>query len=698
MLLLVNITPKKMIFKEKRFFSVFFNLEALSGIEKKRTKLLIIFCLVWSIQTLLSVFVILLMYKNTPLLIGHLLILLGLIFVFYFLRIKQVKTSVIMFLSLAFTINIMFTSVLTPGNYTEYFFLFVPPLILIFTDNKLLTYLFFFLSYIGFILPNKIFNIYQDQYFQDDYFSFILFTVVFFLVYYFKSNNIKNEKLLEIKTKELEELNQFQSQFFINISHEIKTPLTLIKGQVDQLNQTEDTEKVQKQINTQVNNIKRIVDDVIDLSKMCNSSFSLQSEVINLEKLLYKIHLSFESLFAQKNIAFSYVCSNKNCFIKADVLYLERALNNLVLNAYKYTDKGGKVVLTLSKKQDVVSFSISDTGIGIEKNKQEKIFNRFYQVDNDVNKSGGSGVGLAFTKEIIGLLHGEILVDSTPDIGTVISINFPFKNDYKIIKKEENQSQKTILKEKVKSTNLGIKTSVLIVDDSFEMRVYLKDLLDDYNCFEAENGVEALDVLKTKKIDFVLTDYMMPKMNGFDLITHMKNNNILIPTLMLTARSDYNSKLEVLRLGVDDYLSKPFEKEELLVRIQNILANQNSRNNFVAEQGISNSEIKENTDWVLELKQFIVENSEDPKLNQIEIAEHFNISKSTFYRKVKMETGLTPNRFITEVKLLHARNIVEQNTDISLKELSLKVGFLHTSYFATQYKNRFGVHPIKELV
>ncbi|MGY5355282.1 hybrid sensor histidine kinase/response regulator transcription factor [Wenyingzhuangia sp. IMCC45467] len=681
-----------MIFKKPPFISSLLNFDGLSGIDKKRARLMLTFSLVWIIQTIFSIFVSVIKYNSNLMLAGHLFDFVGILLVFYFLYKRQQTAALVLFISLVLITTILFTNVLSPAKYAEYFYIFVAPLILIFTEKKVLIYFGFIVSYLAFIIPNKFYHIYPDEYYQDDYFAFILFIIVFFLVYYFKSINSKNEKLLEIKTKELEELNQFQSQFFINISHEIKTPLTLIRGQADKIKET----KVKRKIDVQINNIQKIVDDVIDLSKMSNNSFSLHKEVVDLKSLVYKIHISFESLFAQKKITFTFINSEHDFFILADALYLERAINNLMLNAYKYTDKKGKVIIKLNKIEDTIQLSISDTGIGIDKKNVDKIFNRFYQVNNDFNQTGGSGIGLAFTKEIITLLEGEIIVESKPNIGTTFKVLFPVVNNLKNKIKTENISTSVSSKNDLTDVVFDKSITILIVDDSVEMRSYLKELLQEYKCIEADNGIEALELLKEKKVDFIVTDYMMPKMNGFELITYMKNNNMFIPTLMLTARSDNDSKLQVLRLGINDYLSKPFDKNELLIRIHNILKNQYNREKFVLKEEISDEEINENTEWLVKLKNCIIKKCHNPKLNQVEIAEHFNVSKSTFYRKVKMETGLTPNEFINEIKLLQARKIVEKQSDISLKELSLKVGYLHTSYFATQYKKRFGVHPIKQ--
>ena len=671
------------------------NYNDLSKTDRKRVRLMQVFSTIWIIQSFCSI-IIVLSNRNSLEFYGHVFNVFGVLLIFFLLYKKKHNSAFVLFLSLILITVVLFTTFINPESYAEYYYLCMGPLVLVLSDNKAIIFTSFFASYLAFILPNYFLDLYPAGQYQNNYEAFILFFVIFILVYYFKTINNRNEELLELKSKELQEINQFQSQFFINISHEIKTPLTLIKGQVDKLDDIKNISGTKHKINKQINNIKKIVDDVIDLSKMRDDTFELNKSVVDLKKLIYKIHTSFDSLFIQKNITFSFLHGNDNYYVLVDALYLERAINNLILNAYKYTDKKGEVIIRLSKKENTIYLTVSDTGIGIEKNNLTKIFKRFYQVNNDFNKTGGSGVGLAFAKEIIEKLEGKITVESQPNIGSVFKINFPYVNNYQYQETAEIQLENKNENIEIDELLINKNTTVLIVDDSFEMRAYLKELLHDYHCLEAENGLEAIDVLNSKKIDFVLTDYMMPKMNGLEFVARIKESQISVPVLMLTARSDYHSKLEVLRLGIDDYLNKPFDKNELLIRIQNILKNHTNRNKFVKEENISNEEINEKTDWIINLKNYILKECDNPKLNQVDIAEYFNVSKSTFYRKVKMHTGLTPNEFINEVKLLEARKIVENNNDISLKELSLKVGFLHTAYFANQYKKRFGVHPIKQ--
>lgn len=674
----------------------FFTTKEMSKTKLKRINLLLLFSLVWILQAIISVFFAVLGNDSELMIKGHIFNIVSVSAILFLLYKKKYEIASVLFMLLVVLTVLLFTNFIAPRAYGEYHYLHISLLMLVLTDNKILIYSSFIISYIGFALPNKILGIYPETYFADPFSSFIFFLVTFLLVYFFKVNNLKNEKLLEEKQHELEALNNFQSQFFINISHEIRTPLTLIKGEVDKLKEIPSANRIEQKLNNQIDRIKNIVDDVIDLSKMDNTSFKLNLKTIDLKELVSKVFVSFQPLFYQKNITFKCIHSSENYFITADEVYLERAINNLVLNAYKYTEINGVVSLKIAIENNQVLFIITDSGIGIPKQEINKIFDRFYQVDNDINKSGGSGVGLSFSKEIIELHKAKIEVNSQPNIGTTIQLFFPFANGYvkdNFITETNPEEQKNRQLSKVKSST----KKVLIVDDSYEMRKYLKEILFEYTCIEAVDGLEALSLLKKPNtIDLVISDYMMPKMNGLELLKNIKLLPQNCPVLMLTARTDYKSKLEVLKLGVTDYLHKPFEKEELLIRVKNILKQESKKVKFLLKEEIPESEVKANSAWIEKLKTYIKEHCSNPKLNQEEIAENFNLSKSSFYRKVKMETGLTPNGYITEIKLQEARNIVESNHQITLKELAYKVGYLHTSYFVTKYEKRFGKHPLNK--
>jgi len=607
-------------------------------------------------------------------------------------RKKKYITARLIYVFCVFVVSFYYSNILSLGNYSELYYFIASPICVILIDNKYINYVVLSIAILLYTVPNMFLDIYP----KGNHLIFIIINVVLFFTY---SASIKNEQALETKTKELAVLSEFQSQFFINISHEIRTPLTLLKGQIDNLSivlkKNTEVADIQKKLNKQVLSITKIVDDVLDLAKMETSNFSLNEQEVNITEIVAKIYLSFESVFKQKNINFIFFKDGKNYISKVDIIYLEKAINNIVLNALKYTEKG-TVSLKLIRVKEKVQIVIEDTGIGMSKQDVKNICKRFYQVNNKINKAGGNGIGLAFSNEIIKQHKGELVIKSTLNEGSCFRIILPLLR----VEKEKEIKTLSLIKDdevskidKKKVTKLTKKV-VLVVDDNIDMRKYLKELLTAYHCIEAENGIEALQIIEnTVVVDFVITDYMMPKMDGYDFIKALKEKGIEIPILMLTAKTDNENKLAILRLGVDDYLHKPFEKEELLVRINNSLKNYTKRDEFLKKRGIIYSDNKKINQWINKVREYVYNECGNIEFIQADILEHFSVSKSSLYRKIKSETGLTPNEFITEIKLLKAREILEKNPNKSLKSLSLDVGFLHSFYFSKLYEKRFGNKP-----
>lgn len=679
--------------------------DELSKLEIKRVRLLNIFISNWFLIELVLITEDYLSKKDPSLQVFiHSGSIIGLLITLFLQYKRKFLSARILFFSLILYSNFMFCNFAERGGYIEYFYIVVPVFLLLFTNNKYLLYSVFIISYLLFVIPIHVFPIYPEGTFGSPILILIQFIIFFFLVQYFKKANIKSEEILENQRKQLEELNEFQSQFFINISHEIRTPLTLIKGEIDQLDVFENTpyEKqsfvIKNRLNKQVNKIKTIVDDVLDLAKMKDANFKIHPTPYLINNLIDRLYTSFEPLCNQKDIVFTVKEEKEEYWVLSDTIFLERALNNIIINAIKYTPKKGSITIFLSKLNGQVTISIKDSGIGIAKKDIELIYNRFYQVKNDINKAGGSGVGLAFSKEIIELHKGSLTVESELHKGSNFTITLPET----LKSNKKTKSEVSVYKEFFQFSSYNTKQlssghyKVLIVDDNFEMRAYLKSILNKYTCFEAENGKEALNILSKEKIDFVVTDYMMPVMNGLTLIENIKEKKINIPILMLTARTDSKSKLKVLRLGIDDYLNKPFEREELLIRIQNALDNSINRTNFIKENIIEKKELSQNSLWIKKVQEFINKQCSNPNMTQEDIAQHFNTSRSSLNRKIKAATGLTPNQFITEIKLLRARSIIEQTPTVLLKTLALEVGYLHTTHFSKIYKQRFGVLPLNK--
>ncbi|UAM99806.1 response regulator [Polaribacter litorisediminis] len=673
----------------------------LTKLETKRVRLLNIFCFNWFIIELVFMAKDGFLIENpTSQILTHFSVFLGLIITFFFQFKKMYKTAVFLFFFFLIYGIIMFTNVIEKGIYLEYMYIIIPVFLLLFTNNNYVLYGTFIISYLLFVIPVKLSSYYPEGAFGSPVLILLQFFAFFFLVQYFKKENIANEAKLEKQRKELENLNNFQSQFFINVSHEIRTPITLMKGEIDKLHQFKNTvlekesSNIEQGLNKQINKLKKIVNDVLDLAKMKEPNFTLEIEKVSLNALVRKLYLSFEAAFQQRKILFKTTIPKDTFWVEIDTVFFERALNNIIINAIKYTPKKGAISISLQQERNHVLLAISDTGIGISKEDIDLICNRFYQVNNSINKAGGSGIGLAFSKEIINLHKGILKIDSQLNVGSTFTIKLPLAiESSRNSVKEPTHLINTPLQVEIPFINERL--HLLIVDDNYEMRVYLKSILKDYHCLEAENGQEALEILEVRKIDFILTDNMMPIMDGVELIKKVKENNIDTPILMLTAKTESKSKLEVLRLGIDDFLNKPFEREELIIRIKNALRNYKKRTEYLEKETLIDRQIVK-SDWIKGVEEFIKNESSNSKLVSEDIAAFLNVSRSTLHRRIKSETGLTPNNLIKEIRLKKAFRIIELNPNVLLKTVALEVGYLHTSHFSTIYKKRFGKRPLRE--
>lgn len=668
--------------------------------ELKKIKLLHIFCNTWHLFTIFSFVEDYI--KDQLILISYPIMLALVISVQLLQYYKKFNIARIVFIVSLTITAFIFSNYIYKAELLEYYFLLPFAISLIYIDSKKVNVIVFVICLLGLFLPNLYFKHYPFSVFNNQNVPF-LFLSLFIIINYFKDLNLKNEKALEERKQELENINNFQSQFFINISHEIRTPLTLIKGEIEQLEDYEqdlpNIKNIKQGLHNEVNKISAMVNDVLDLSKIEASNFALNLKTISITELLQKLYLSFETIFKQKNINFNLKPYTHNYFIIADSIHIERAINNIIINASKYTDTNDNVTLNIYPEDNNIIISIADTGIGISQADIDKVCNQFYQVKNHINNSGGSGIGLSFTKEIINLHHGTLHIESEVGFGSTFKIILPLKATKPLnsIISIENTSENTLI-----NTLKPIKKRedlFLVVDDNLKMRHYIIRILNkySYNSLQAENGIEALDILKNNTIHCIITDYMMPKMDGFNFVKSLKEQKIDIPVLMLTARHDNQSRLNIFRLGIDDYLTKPFENEELIIRIENTLKNYKKRNLYINQENISTTEIEDTNSWIDSVEKFISEHCSSIEFKQNDIAEYFNMSNSTLYRKIKVSKGLTPAKLITEIKLQKAREIIENNnTAISLKQLALEVGFQHTSHFSTIYYNRFGSRPIKK--
>lgn len=696
-----------MIRKIVFFYNNFINLGVRKNINKselKKIHVLNLYCLIWYLFLTLHVVS---NFHNIISFHNNKFILLNFVFIFclvIFIQVLQyfnhyIKARLLFTISL--TSFIFFYSNFVDAykaTFLEFFFVFPPCISLIFFNNKKIHFTILVISFCCLFIPNLFFQHYP-KYIYNHINTVILYFSIIIMISYFKNLNSKNEKALEERSKELETINNFQSQFFINISHEIRTPLTLINGDIAALKNYEhkvpQLKRVKENLHTEVTKITAMVNDVLDLSKMEASNFDLNIKNISATELIEQLFASFETIFDQKKITFQLNPINYNYLIDADTIQLSRAISNIIVNASKYTDINEEVTMSLTKKNNTVIISIQDTGIDVSTEEIDKICNQFYQVKNHINDAGGSGVGLSLTKEIINLHNGKLTIESEVGLGSTFNIILPLKEtlplisimDYETIKEENNIR---IL------PSLDAKSELfLVVDDNIKMRLFITNILNNYGytCLHAQNGIEALNLIAENTINFIVTDYMMPKMNGFDLIKNLKKQKIDIPILMLTAKNDTKSRLDVFRLGIDDYLTKPFENNEFIIRIENALNNYKERTQYILQKNISFEETKETDYWIYKVETYILECCSNLEFKQADIANHFNMSISTLYRKIKSSRGLSPNELVKEIKLQKAHEILTKDRTIPLKQLALEVGFQHTSYFSKIYENRFGIKP-----
>lgn len=628
------------------------------------------------------------------------------------------KWARLLFISTVIITNIYASLVLTPGCYIEYYFVLISPIAITLFEKKITSYLFLVVSFLLFLTPYYFYVVYPSDYVDRLIIleALCVFLVVHLLVNYFKQSNVISEKLLaferdkvlsdkmilERQEAELRELNEFKSHFFVNLSHEIRTPLTLIQGYTNQLNfKASDTENKEKTaiIKEQCQQMQHIINSIMDLSKMDSNEFQLISMPIDVNSFLEKHFINFQSIFAKKNITLTFNNKTLKTTILVDEDLFSKAITNLLSNALKFTPKNGSVAIKTSFNNEGITINIIDTGIGVHEDESKAIFNRFYQVKNDITKSQGSGIGLAFTKSIVEAHQFSIAVESSFGNGTCFTISIPKEFINSTTKTLSIDESLNIIEPNDKNLNkqpntpfISNKQKILVVDDHEQMRKFLKKILHNYDITEAENGKEALEILKNKSFDLILTDYMMPVMDGETLVKQLKQQQNKTPVLVLTARTDQQGKLSMLRLGIDGYLHKPFMEEELLINVKNSIALYKN----IVEFDTDNSPevlktLNEYADkFNIKITTYINKNLNSPLLTVDTIAEYMKVSRSTLNRKVKSLLGQTVNQLIQEARLEKARNLRIEDPFASKKQIAEAVGVTNTTYLFDKLKERYG--------
>jgi signal transduction histidine kinase/AraC-like DNA-binding protein/ligand-binding sensor domain-containing protein len=537
-------------------------------------------------------------------------------------------------------------------------------------------------------------------------------------------------QIIENQKEDLRSLDRMKSHFFANISHELRTPLSLISAPLSKLISDGKSFNVKErqllnymQRNAEV--LSNLVNEILDLVKLESGKLELSIKSIELFQHLQSHLEPFRPLAKDKSIDFNWQINiDPNIWVGLDPAKMDKVLSNLLSNAFKYTPEGGRIRVQIRPDQnDHLLIAVSDNGIGIKAEEQDKVFDRFYQAspnksDGVVEAKGGTGIGLSLSQDFIKLMGGKLWLESEWGKGSTFYCTFPYRivaseKKTAIIEDLRDESLAIKLKQSLGEKN-GDKPHLLIVEDNKELLSFLQELLEgEYRISLAENGAAAWALLKETKenlesnksqmIDLVLSDQMMPVMDGLTLLKKIKEDAslTLLPFIMLTARHEAELKMSALQIGVNDFLTKPFVAAELSRRIENLLQNQKSRKQVLEELEDKvfdspwevNSLKKEDKEWIEGFDAYVQQNLGKSDLKVADMAFEFAMSDSTLLRHVKKITGLSPQKYLAEARLLLAITHLEQGGFSSISEVAQSVGFNELTSFSRSFKTRFGKSP-----
>ena len=511
----------------------------------------------------------------------------------------------------------------------------------------------------------------------------------------------KQKKQLDLANEELKQLDKAKSRFFANISHELRTPLTVISGMTNLLEESE----TRSLIKNNSGKLLSLVNQILDLSKLRANKlhFNLKQDDI-IPWLRYLVE-SFQSYAESKAIELEFRTDKESLVMDYDYERVSSIVTNLLSNAIKFTSKGGKVSLVASMEGKFLLIRVQDNGIGIPGQSKEHIFDRFFQVDDSNTRHGdGTGIGLALTKELVEAFGGSISVESTEGEGSVFSVKLPIENKAPVAEQEEGLSlikpgKKVSVHHEEEGPVGSAPYSLLVVEDNDDLITYLKAILSPhYKLLIARDGAEGIDLAIREVPDLILSDVMMPNKDGFELCQTLKEDDRTshIPIVLLTARSDAESRISGLSRGADAYLPKPFDQEELMVRLENLVKlRQRLQTRYQSEangNAASDSQTEKEGTFIQKLRNLILERIADPALNVAMLCELIGMSRTQLHNKIKALTGLSTSRFLRQVRMQEARKLLLE-TDLQIAEIAFKCGYIDPPYFTRMFVSEFGETP-----
>jgi CheY-like chemotaxis protein/AraC-like DNA-binding protein len=541
---------------------------------------------------------------------------------------------------------------------------------------------------------------------------------------------IKNKlEVEELEIKKLQEMDTLKMHFFSNVSHEFRTPLTLIVGPVETLLKSMKDESQKIQLNVIKRNASRLlklINQLMDFRKIEESKLEMNFEKSDLVQFIKNIVDSFNHEANERKINYSFIqtCSSLEVWFDHDKL--DKIIYNLLSNAFKFTQDGGSISLSLiideaSAKNSVVDAKriieiiVKDSGIGIPRESQQKIFDRFYKVKNYLTTQG-TGIGLSLTYELVRLHNGNIYLESEPNVGSTFTVILPLwteeselpssSSKMRRVKETEPETIKVSTPELITQTvyennNEKYLHHLLIIEDNPDMRLYIKNEFKDiYKVTEAHNGTIGIEKALEEIPDAIICDVMMPEIDGYEVCRKLKQDEKTshIPILMLTAKSSEQHTIDGFESGADDYVAKPFSSAILKVRIKNLIDSRELlrkkfiKHPFAAIKDFSPSK----TDEALLKKAYAIveKNLSNPNFEVSDFAYEIGMSRTQLYRKISAISGQTVREFIRIIRLKKAAELLV-TSDMNITEVAYEVGFSSQSYFTTAFTEYFEINPSK---
>jgi signal transduction histidine kinase/DNA-binding response OmpR family regulator/Tfp pilus assembly protein PilF len=540
------------------------------------------------------------------------------------------------------------------------------------------------------------------------------------LIYFLQRSRTKKAKeLLLVQQKfndKLKETDLLKSRFYANISHEFRTPLSLIIAPIEEKLTTPKLSAHDKTtfelVKRNANRLLDLVNQLLDLSKLEVGKMQLLIQEGNLQEFLTTIGASFESLAENKKINFSTKVDIKHPLAWFDGDKLEKIMNNLLFNAFKFTPADGSVDLTIRAEYETsdLEIRINDTGSGISKEDLPHVFSPFYQSHHTIEDgTPGTGLGLSLVHELLKLHNGTIHIESEENRGTSIFVTIPIRKEKflgSVISYSPAKSTSPTHKSTFESIEYfeneieeNYEESVLVIEDNADLRHFISSCIhNQFKVLLAENGEEGFRMAIDNTPDLIISDVMMPKMNGIELTSKIKTDERTshIPVILLTAKSTLESKLEGLETGADDYIAKPFSTEELRVRIGNLIEQRKrlaaKYSSSIFEKPKEKVESSLDEKFVQKAKAIVEKYLSDSSFSVEKMAEEMNLSRSQLFRKLKAVAGLSPNELINDIRLQKAAELIISKAD-SLSQIGYIVGYNDQSYFSKRFRKKFGKSP-----